>query len=77
MRRNEITCVFIDKLRQLIDREGINVTTREGEVVGKSKIAGWKALSMVSGVRVFTAIPVLTAVPITYSFLERTVSNST
>jgi len=59
MRRNEIA-------------QGINVKTEEGVVVGKSKKAGMTALAMVATSRVVTAIPVLTAVPLTFNALMKT-----
>jgi len=59
MRRNELT-------------EGVNIKTPDGTVVGKSQIAGKKALTMVSGVRVANSVPILTVVPIIFSMLQKT-----
>jgi len=60
MRRNELT-------------HGIDVKTQDGEVVGKSTIAGRNAILMVAGVRVVNAFPILTVVPLTLFALEKTV----
>jgi len=53
-------------------RQGINVKTEEGVIVGRSKKAGLSALGMVSTSRVVTAIPVLTVVPLTVNALMKT-----
>jgi len=59
MRRNEIA-------------NGINIKSEEGVTVGKSKKAGFQALSMVATSRVVNSIPVLTVVPLTVNALMKT-----
>ena len=52
--------------------EGIQVRDEDGTVVGKSKVAGWNAISQVAVSRIATAFPCLTIPPLVLSQLEKT-----
>eukprot|EP01135_Chromosphaera_perkinsii_P004777 Nk52_evm8s296 gene=Nk52_evmTU8s296 len=66
--------VFLMRQKEL--REGIAIQDSEGNERGKSKIAGFNALSQVAASRVCISTPALTIPPIIGTFLERRFSLS-
>ncbi|KAJ3331492.1 Sideroflexin-5 [Blyttiomyces sp. JEL0837] len=62
--------VFLMRRKEITD--GISVTNADGEVVGKSTIAGWSAISQVAVSRVATAFPAVFLPGLIMTQLERT-----
>ncbi|KAL7750020.1 Sideroflexin FSF1 [Sorochytrium milnesiophthora] len=62
--------VFLMRQKEL--REGIAVQDEHGAVVGKSRRAGFQAVSQVAVSRIATALPCLTIAPLVMARLERT-----
>ncbi|KAG1157099.1 hypothetical protein G6F37_007010 [Rhizopus arrhizus] len=62
--------VFLMRGKEI--RHGIDVYTKEGECVGKSKVAGMSAVSQVAISRVLTNAPVLIIPPLLLSRIQRT-----
>lgn len=62
--------VFLMRGKEI--RHGIDVYTKEGECVGKSKVAGMSAVSQVAISRVLTNAPVLIIPPLLLSRIQMT-----
>ncbi|KAG0738420.1 hypothetical protein G6F57_001000 [Rhizopus arrhizus] len=62
--------VFLMRGKEI--RHGIDVYTKEGECVGKSKVAGMSAVSQVAISRVLTNAPVLIIPPLLLSRIQKT-----
>eukprot|EP00158_Paraphelidium_tribonemae_P008110 Partr_v1_DN28477_c4_g1_i5_m41139 putative Mitochondrial cation transporter len=60
--------VFLMRRKEIV--EGIDVRREDGQVVGKSSIAGMQAVSQVALSRIATSFPCLTVVPLILSRLE-------
>jgi len=62
--------VFLMRQNELI--EGIDVEDKDGNVVGSSKIAAWKAVKDTALTRMVLPAPILIIPPVVMAFLERT-----
>lgn len=62
--------VFLMRGKEI--RDGIDVFTQQGENVGKSKTAGFSAVSQVAISRVLTNAPVLIIPPVLLGYLQKT-----
>jgi len=58
-------------MRQNEIKKGVDIQDSEGIVYGKSKIAGWRGLLMVSFNRILVSLPVLTLVPAAFSVIKK------